>query len=241
MSENCPDIFDRLAEERYMQQADYDSIFDHAPVHSNVKKKPVQIDEVDNIDDLDADDRESLEAEIESIEADIRINEELALRQEKLKSLRAECARWESVRTQARGNKIDATRIAKVSTKIAQLLMEIKDHESWIEKNSSEYKKRQEIDRLEHEIQSIEDERTALDGKLEILTEKLRTLKPYNAESDYHNNPNFVDDEEFENLAKLIDSRRKAAIAANEYNGDPNITSRGVVIKNPKRPALERF
>jgi hypothetical protein len=212
--DNCPDLFDKLAEERFTSQADVE--------YSSIRTTRT----TESSDDEDI---------LESIEEDI-LTKEIQQRHEKIKELQLESSRWEKVLHHAQQNNIDVKRIAKVSRKISQILFEIQDNESWIEKYSKGHKQRKEIERIEKEIEQLENEHTAIETKLDILVERLRVLKPYNARNDFQNDPKgVVDDEEsFESLAKLIDKRRKDAIAANEYNGDPKITSRGVIIKNPK-------
>jgi chromosome segregation ATPase len=153
---------------------------------------------------------------------------------EKINELKQELERWTKVRVQALKKGVDQARIGKVSQKINQLQLEIMEHENYIETTSSEYKERKQINDLKSSIEQLEQQRASIDTELAELSRRLRELDP-NA-SDMTNDPSTLhdDDDAFEQLADMITERRRLAIESNDCNGDPNVTSRNVVIKNPK-------
>lgn len=211
-NEQYSDIFDRLADRRFADQAGLD---DDDYVFKPKKNTKVETQE------------------------DTAINDELKSRTEKLSALRDENERWEKVRREAQRNKLDPKRIAKVSQRISEIFFEIQEHERFIEKNGKAWKQKREIESIEQQIDQLESERAGLDSKLALLNERLRTLRPYKASDDYQNDPqtlNTNDEDEFESLANMIAERRKACQEAGEYN-----STHGVVIKNPQPTRDDTF
>lgn len=224
--ENCAEIFDRLAEQRFCDQAEInDSVFSSKSTKKTSKKTvTVPASPESSVSDED----------LQSIE----VESEMVTRKNKIETLSNELVRWEKVRIDAQRNRIDATRIAKVSQKIGQLEFQIRDHETWIERNGNSFKLKKEIKDLEILIDELEQEKFSIDSRMEVATERLRKLRPYSAASDFQNNPknSSIDNEdEYDSLAKLIAERRRLARESGEYGGDPTQTSRGVRIKNPSR------
>lgn len=228
--ENCPDIFDRLAESKYSDQADIDTVFP-----STQNKKLNSSTKQDTKFLIRLNDRDSDE-DLSDIEDQLEVTE-IKRKEEELQKLKSEHSRWEKVRHQAQQNKIDSKRIAKVSQKISEILFKIQDLETYIEKHGKNYKQKREILQMELEIKHLEVERSNIVMKLDIITEKLGKLRPYNEKQDYTNDPKNAEidaEDDYAILAKLISERRNSAIETNEYNGDPKVISKGVRIINPK-------
>lgn len=215
------DIFDRIASEKFMGQAGLTDGVTTKPV----QKKPVkQVKQECGDSDSDLED---LANEVANIDT-----KRLALLQQELQ-------RWEKVRTQARSNGVDPTRIAKVDKKIKEIKDELQ------RSTATSHAQDKEVQKLEREIEELEAEKLALDQKISAHTIRLRQLRPHKTSDDWLNDPNqlggrvvggkFVEDEddEEEDHAALYNhmmARRKLAESHNQYNASTG----HVKIKNPE-------
>lgn len=217
MSDSDNDTFDRIASSKYTSQADLsddDSAF--------VRHK-----------------RPSADSDIEDL-----ANEVSSIDTAKASKIQAEIKKWEAVRTKARGQNVDASRIAKVDKKIKELQTELYS----LTVTPADDK---EIRRLERDLEALESERLAITQKIDAKTSRLRQLKPHNKQDDWLNDPSqlggrivegkFVENDEdgddYTQLATMMAERRRAAKAAGQYNTD----SGHVKIINPKPSRDQNF
>jgi hypothetical protein len=195
------DEFELLAEQRFREQGDVDSVFSSSKhVKKPVKKVEVK-EESDDDDDL----------------ADITLEVEVSEANAKIAKLKEEHAVWTTVQTKAIREKLDSKRLAKVSQKISSLYMEMIKLEDFVEKHGSKFKNSKKINELRQRIDQLELEKSGIVNQLETAYEELRAIDPTAREDDTDSRivPSEDEDEEYERLHKMMNERRATLQSGN--------------------------
>lgn len=164
--------------------------------------------DVDDEDDVFAQQIEPEDAEVKHHKSQVKL-------------LTQKLAEAEKLRTRAVQDKLPAAKIAKVSSIINKLTMQISEHQDWLANNNNPGDAK-----LQQLVAALEDMQTQvaeLERKIEDTKSLIRVIDPsYFADTDpvaQLEAAMRADEDEQESLAQLMDKRRRECAAMGEYHG----------------------